>query len=95
MSYRSNDSTKGWSGSGIDQEDGQKWFSRQVDKKALKDAGFIDLDKGYTPATKIDCDYEESGNVLKAAKSATGNFNPDYGKGRPNTKSQSGFGDED
>ncbi len=90
MGYRTSDGTKGWKGSGIDREDGQAWIVKQLDNAATKAAGF-ETDGGATSKSRPDCDYEASGSVSKAAKSATGNFNPDYGKGKPGSKSCDGF----
>ncbi len=90
MTTKRNDDHYRWSGHGIAQEDGQDWLIRQLDQDAAKGFGF-QVDKGYTSPNKVECDYTEEGDVLKAAKSATDNFNPDYGKGKPGTKSCDGF----
>ncbi len=92
-----NDGTAGWSGQGISQEDGLKWVAKQTSQECIDNAFGRGIYQGNGKGkTKVESDYTESGNPSKAAKSAIQNFNPDMGKGKPGTTSQTGFGkDED
>ncbi len=97
MTTKRNDGTSGWEGQGINSERGDKWISKQVDQDCIDNAFGRGIYQGKGKGSaKVESDYTEEGNVSKAAKSAIENFNPDMGKGKPGTTSQTGFGkDED
>jgi hypothetical protein len=90
LANKHDDSTKGWEGSGIDEND-INWVGKQVDRKALKGFGF--QLEGHASDDKVVADMDEdgaSGSELWENARPQGT-KPLLGRGTPQSAEQTGI----